>query len=233
MSLKPRHDLEQIITAAACLFFISVAPRSMTAEAELKVPANNGGDVAKAPICIGVQGWDREVAEDLVEKNGGTPWLFVGRKTQIGELWIYSFCKPAVETPRIRRGIAIVLVLRSGSGGSEPKLRVRHSNPYAQVAIEGRDFDQIEGTLDLNLPFRVIGTFNDNELIGLVNFVRSEPSQKSDQPARLQWPIEHMEKKSDGSIEVWTRKDDFSGERATIRQVEGKWIVVSFGRWIA
>jgi len=47
--------------------------------------------------------------------------------------------------------------------------------PYAQVAIEGRAFEEFTDDQDQNRPFLVEGNLSDAELLSIVAFIRPKP----------------------------------------------------------
>ena len=103
---------------------------------------------------------------------------------------------------------------------------------YAQVAIPGRSFNDIQGDQDINRPFRVIGRFDDDELIRLVQFLRSDPPYRG--PERIDpWPFLSMQRKADDSVQVMLRGSVGRGQAITLRQAGQDWVIVSVGMWIA
>jgi hypothetical protein len=50
---------------------------------------------------------------------------------------------------------------------------------WAQVAISGRDYDVLNGEMDVNLPFQVDGDFSDEELVSLVTWIRTSAPRRS------------------------------------------------------
>ena len=100
--------------------------------------------------------------------------------------------------------------------------------------IPGRTFDQIEGDQDINRPFRVIGRFDDTELIRLVEFLRSNPPTRvGGSNAIRPWPILSIDRKADDSVEVLLRGAVMQGQTITLRQAGQDWVIVRVGMWIA
>src|SRR5437773_10157080 len=90
---------------------------------------------------------------------------------------------------------------------------------YAQVAITGRSFNDIQGDQDINRPFRVIGRFDDDELIRLVQLLRSDPPYRG--PERIDpWPFLSMQRKAADSVQVTLRASVGRGQAITRRQAE-------------
>jgi hypothetical protein len=67
----------------------------------------------------------------------------------------------------------ITLRWSADAAGSKVWTVYEANGAYAQVAVAGRSFDQIQGDQDVNRPFNVVGAIVDNELLSIVNFVRS------------------------------------------------------------
>jgi hypothetical protein len=120
-------------------------------------------------------------ALEMVLPAGEKPWLLNGDRPQYGAgQYIEAFLPPTVSTLALRRGIVISVERRNARNifeRPEPSDAwvVKRSEWYAQVAITGRSFDQIQGDQDINRPFRVIGRFDDSELAGAVQSLRSDP----------------------------------------------------------
>jgi hypothetical protein len=181
-----------------------------------------------------------EVARQLTEEDiaglemvlppGEKPWLLNGDRAQYGNgQFIQAFLPPTVSTLVLRRGTVISVERRN------PRHRLERPEPgdewvvertesYAQVAITGRDFDQIQGDQDINLPFRVIGRFDDSELVRCVQSLRSDPTPMS-------WPILSMDRKTGDSVEVMLRRTAFDGQIIMLRQAGRDWIVIPVGWW--
>ena len=182
------------------------------------------GDVAR-------QLTEQDVAAlERVLPTGGTPWLLNGDPGQIpGAEYIDAYLSPTNTTRALRRGTVITVMRRLAPVRIE--WTVQRTESYAQVAIPGRNFDQIEGDQDINRPFRVIGRFDDTELFRLVEFLRSNP------PTRFgsirSWPILSINRKADDSVEVLLRGAVMQGQSITLRQAGKDWVIILVGMWIA
>jgi hypothetical protein len=181
------------------------------------------GDVAR-------QLTEQDIAAlELVLPLGSTPWLLNGDRAQFGNTqFIQAFLPATVSTPALRRG-SVISVQRQNPSDAWV---VQRTESYAQVAIAGKHFDQIEGDQDMNRPFRVIGCFDDNELVGLVQSLRSDSSPIERDFSIRTWPILSLTRKTDDSVEVMLRGAVRQGQIVMMRQSEG-WIVVVVGVWAA
>jgi hypothetical protein len=153
------------------------------------------------------------------------PWLLYGSRIQFGGAkWVQSFLPPTVETKVLRRG-TIVYVER----GTNPMgiWVVQRTESYAQVAIPGRAFNDIRDDHDINRPFRVIGRFEDDELVSLVEFLRSPRSHPAER-----WPIGSI-KKADGSVEVELMETASRGQWISLRKSGQDWVIYGLGGWAA
>jgi hypothetical protein len=187
-----------------------------------------------------------EVARQLTEQDlaalemglqpGEKPWLLNGDRSQLGSgQYIQAFLPPTVSTPVLRRGKVIVVYRRNARNmferpePTDPWV-VERTESYAQVAIAGRNFDQIQGDQaedvlkDINRPFRVIGRFDDSELVQAVQSLRSDP-------APMPWPIMSIERQMDDSMTVMLRKTAWDGQIVILRQAGQNWIVMPVGWW--
>ena len=167
---------------------------------------------------------------ERVLRAGEKPWLLDADRPQSRRgQYIYAFMAATVATPELRRGTVISVERRNRSNaGQSPNLDpawvVERTESYAQVAIAGRDFEDIQGERDINRPFRVIGRFEDSELIRSVQSLRSDP-------APMPWPILSLTRKPDNKIEVQLRKNAFEGEIVWLRQAGQTWTVTVAGSW--
>ncbi len=169
-------------------------------------------------------------ALEMVLPAGEKPWLLNGDRPQYGAgQYIEAFLPPTVSTLALRRGIVISVERRNARNifeRPEPSDAwvVKRSEWYAQVAITGRSFDQIQGDQDINRPFRVIGRFDDSELVQAVQSLRSDP-------APMAWPIGSIERQTYDSMKVMLRKTASEGQIVILRQAGQNWIVMPVGWW--
>ena len=195
------------------------------------------GDVAR-------QLSDQDIAEiERVASTGGRkPWLLNGPRGQIADLRsVEVYLAPDKSTPELRRGAVIDLVtgsvgalaasgIRPAGGATANSWTAMRTEAYCQVAIPGRGYNQVEADGDINRPFRIVGQFDDAELVGLVRFVRSSPpgpvgaSRSTRRAVHGDWPVTAVVRQQD-SIQVRIRSDDFSSELVTLRRQESGWLV--------
>jgi len=171
-------------------------------------------------------------ALELVLPSGAKPWLLNGDPAQIAGLEnIQAYLSPTTATSTLRRG-PVIFATRRISPITE--WAVEGSGTYAQVAIPGREFDQIEGDQDINRPFHVIGNFDDTELVGLARFLRSNPPTIGGESNAIRpWPILSINRKGDGSVEIQLRETNWKGQAITVRQTDHNWAIIRVGMWIA
>ena len=173
-------------------------------------------------------------ALERVLPAGAKPWLLDGDPLQIaGVESIQAYLSPTTATSTLRRG-PVITVRRRISPAPLTDWGVVQSGTYAQVAIPGREFDQIEGNQDINRPFLIIDNFDDAELGGLVTFLRSNPPTTGGKANAVQpWPILSIRREADGSVAVMLRGGVMSGQSITVRQTERGWTIIRIGRWVA
>jgi hypothetical protein len=167
---------------------------------------------------------------------GAKPWLLIGVRAW-GEV-VEAYLEPTSTTPALRRGTVISEWIR------------QRTDSYAQVAIPGRSFDQIEGDQDINRPFRVYGRFDDGELVSLVQLLRSNPPTRGMHSIES-WPILSIRRVEDdccdygrrfpSGVEVSLRETDVGGQAIKLRQAPQEtpawvssskdWIIVAIGTW--
>lgn len=169
---------------------------------------------------------------EMILPSGAKPWLLDGEPAQAPGLeYVAAYLSPTSTSPILRRGMVITVVRRIRPL-TESEWTVQGTRAYAQVAIPGRSFDQIEGDQDTNRPFLVFGRFDDDELVTLVKFLRSNPPTRG--PERIQpWPFLSMQRRADHSVSVMLRGGVGRGQAITLRQARQDWVIVSVGMWVA
>ncbi len=165
--------------------------------------------------------------------SGAKPWLLIGVRSW-GE-HIQAYLAPTVTTPELRRGTVVSGAL---------------TRSYAQVAIPGRSFDQIDGEQDINRPFQVIGRFSDEELVSLVRLLRSNPPTRGMHAIESR-PILSIRRIEDDccdygrrfpdGVQVNLPETDTSGQTIKLRHAPQEtpawvsaskdWIIVAIGTW--
>jgi len=169
---------------------------------------------------------------ELVLPPDSRPWLLNGDQGQIGNAqFIQAFLYPTTTTVALRRGSVISVMRRISPPTS---WTARPAEAYAQVAISGRKFEEIQGDQDINRPFRVLGTFDDNELVQIVAVVRSNSTPGGRGMNAIQpWPILSIDRQGDNSARVMTRGAVMQGQSITLARAGQNWSVVAVGAWIA
>jgi hypothetical protein len=160
----------------------------------------------------------------------GKPWLLLGERGQRPlAQFIEAYLSPDNTTGRVRRGrIVRVSRLAPSSAWTIDNNNYQQGFPrggsYAQVAVSGRSFDQIQGDEDLNRPFLVEGNISDADLVSIVTFIRS--TQLSGGRTTNTGPIQSVSGNSPTSAIVWIRAGAMASEILTLnRQVQG-WVIV-------
>src|SRR5262245_1079150 len=191
--------------------------------------------VATMPLRTG------EVARQLTEQDiaalelvlppGSKPWLLNADNAQVANMqYAQAFLPATVSTPALRRGTVITVERRKPLDAWV----AQRAESYAQVAIPGRNFDQIQGDQDLNRPLRVFGRFDDSELVQLVEFLRSSPPTPGGAPNAIQaWPSLSVVRRGEDSVEVFHRRAADQGQVMMLREAAQNCIAVSVRRWTA
>jgi hypothetical protein len=103
----------------------------------------------------------------------------------------------------------------------------------------GRDWgklDLIGGDPDINRPFRVRGTFEDAELIRIVNLLRSGPAAPLPRGGSASvevLPILSVQRQSSTTVSVILRRQIQAGQTVTLEKRGEDWVVASVRNWIA
>jgi hypothetical protein len=130
---------------------------------------------------------------------GAEPWLLDAYGDSLGVEHVSFYLAPEATSRRLRRGKFVSLERRPGGWNWLWPARWKQESEgrYAQVAIEGREFDSIENEDDPNRPFPVYGDFTDAELISLLSAVRLEDSEEPIVGVDREWELD------DGMVRVY------------------------------
>jgi len=209
---------------------------------------------AGAPSRLGTVGrqlTDAHIAalERLAAAAGGRPWLLVGDEafTPAPRSWFVDiYLAPNVTTDQLRRGRIQTAVSDGTSSGADRKpWRLQDSASWAQVVVPRRAFDEIVGDRDLNRPFRVSGSFDDDEIVSLITFIRTNPKNSSpsasDQarPASIftdvdgSWPVSRIHRSNDGVVEVSLLRSEHDGQTVAVIRADGRWVVTRLTAWVS
>jgi len=195
------------------------------------------------PIRIGADGkrlTNQEVADLLaVLPRGEVPWLINGSGPGafgVGPVQSYQvYMAPISAAPDVRHGVAFEVARPTGmpSGwyirknpGGQPE-----SFHYAQIAIAGRSFDQVQDENDANQPFRLTGVGDDADLVSLITFVRSRYSGPviGVLVGPLEFPPIEFLRVAAGEVRVTLRQTRTEGTFLSLRRLGRGWEVLSQG----
>lgn len=182
---------------------------------------------------------DDDVAQiqSLASQAGRRAWLALGLQSPVAHLRsVDVFLEPDAVSSRARRGRMITMTASRATFSKNKAWTVTATGLYGQVSWQGRDFDQIENDRDRNQPFELSGDFTDDELVSLVDFVRSSPKgpkRKERTPYANQvegrWPVHCLRRQPDGSIQVWLRRDAGSRQIVHVSRDGPDWRVTRVG----
>jgi hypothetical protein len=147
---------------------------------------------------------------------GKKAWLLVGPYGQSGQT-IAAYTVPDTGTAEVRRG-SMTTVRRDVAANRWVAAR---SMKWVQVSINGRDFNAIEGSLDLNRPFTLNGSLDDAELVRIVRLIRSNTAVEHT------WPINNVLVESSTSIQVMLSGPDMFLQRVILQKQGENWVVSS------
>ncbi len=191
---------------------------------------------------------DQDVADivRVASVTGPQPWLISGF---CGQLCGYAegvgaYLPPEKSTSEFRRGTFVTLERRllkwsiisslpiPLSDTGQPVWVVKGHGSYTQVAVPDRQFESINGDQDINRPFAIDGSFDDDELVRLARFIRSSPAgpSASGDPVTKSihgdWPILSVTRTGD-KISVRIREKELSWQDITLVARQSDWTIVS------
>ena len=206
------------------------------------------------PVRLGYTGKHLSTADvqdiaSLLPEDPGNIWLAVGHAPNLlnePRWYVEVFLAPDRTTPALRRGRVetVVAALSGPQAYSGPKQWQKSATAeYAQVPVRGTDPTRVVDGDDLNRPFRVVGSFTDEDLIAIVDYIRSRPVARDranqrgpfTDRARGEWPIGFIVRSGDDvEVTLLEPKDrEKSGQRAALRRDGRHWTLTRVGYWIA
>jgi hypothetical protein len=214
---------------------------------------------AQSIIRLGPTG-NRLSADDLAQiarlarENGGEAWVVVAYPPPFdsGARWYATvFIGPSNWKSDLNLGktLSIVAALNSPTAYEGQKTwRVDRVGQYAQVPVPGSDPRFVPGGRDLNRPFPVAGSVDEEALKAIVSLIRSSPTVQppkstTGQPVAPiftkvngQWPIARVLFRDSAAAEVSLtdeRPAEKSGQSVTLRKTATGWSVQGLSYWIA
>jgi len=187
---------------------------------------------------------DKDVTQiaKLSSVDAKRPWLLdTSRSHVLPETWYVSaHLAPSTSSKGLRRGQLVVLASRV-TGGTAQRWRVTDRlDGWAQVAVGSRAIAVVVTEDAMDRPFRVTGTFTDDDLVSLVNYTRASPRVPPLPPApdgevvfsgpngldgRL--PILSVERRDAVWAEVWVGRTTGWSFRGDMAFRGGRWVLVS------
>jgi len=214
---------------------------------------------AIAPIRLGPTG-DRLTNDDLDQIGrlsqgvGGVVWVLVGHPPMFDgspPWYVEAYLEPDRTSSEVRRG-RIQLVKASlpsqTAYAAAKRWELVSGAEYAQVVVQGTKPHAITGSRDLNRPFRIVGTINDEALVAIVALIRSSPKVPPPPDARTSQPIAGIFTQVEGSwpIVSMTRQGNAvevslidpkpfekSGQKVMLRGSGKSWTAEWLSIWIA
>ncbi len=189
-------------------------------------------------------------ADDLrqIQRLGGEPWIVVARQAAALTTALGAESRAAsifIQPDRFDEELTTGLVLHaqgiSRKGSKTREWVVRSMGRWSQVAGPGRGPAEVVGPRDINRPFYVGGSINDDRLREAIALIRSSPriapppSTRRRAPVhaiftnvRGDWPVQSVKARDASTITVYLldeRPDERSGQRVELALVEGRWTV--------
>jgi hypothetical protein len=152
--------------------------------------------------------------------------------------YVDLFIWPSVTEGRLRRGSFVQLLCEPASTTTPCEVwrASEEAGPYAQVSEAHRPFSSTTRVLsEIERPFRVSGNFSDNEIIEIVDFLRSSPSVGSSRSGELEssssmpvdgrLPLQYLARENDFEVSVWLSRDGYVFQGVTLLRAKNGWQV--------
>jgi hypothetical protein len=169
-----------------------------------------------------------EQITDLAISAGKRPWLLLGLPVVMsGFEHVTLYLQPDVTGARVQRGRMLRLVAeRPPFVPVRSAWRISESLSYACIAAPGRRPGEISSKSDIGWPFAVEGEFDDDMLISIVAFIRSQP--RIPMPAFRKEvpnaPISTIARRDD-AIVVGLLTGDSMWDQVWLASKNGQWVI--------
>ena len=182
-------------------------------------------------------------------------WVLVGqpRGFEPSNSWyVTAYLAPDHLRTDIRRGRVSLLKAEMPSPEAydgPKKWALVSTGDYAQVPLSGSRPDSITSGRDLNRPFKVVGTVDDDSLVAIVSSIRAGPSIAVEFQAKTgppptgiflrvekSWPTNSLLMLSADAVEVSlldTSPSEKSGQKVWLRKYGTSWTVTRLTGWVA
>ncbi len=180
----------------------------------------------------------------LAARDGKAVWLLQGDTSQTlpETRFIDAYLEADASTTRLRRGRLISLESRIGNGAALHWVLRSPVARYAQVAVEPNRWPASLKDQSIERPFLVDGDFTDEDLVGLISFVRSSPKspKRVDPDGTIHldsfdvdgtMPISQVSR-TDSTVTVVLPGSTRHGHTAYLRRVDGSWKLLRVTMWI-
>jgi hypothetical protein len=157
---------------------------STLALAATALQGTDGGLIRQGDVALRLSDSALATVEAMVSKPGEKMWLLQGATggLQFGDdvLFLTAYLESKAVAPRLRRGRRTMLEARLASASTKEPIPsgIGRTETYAQVSLRGRSFNDMQREWKANPPFLVVGEFADEELVRLVDFIRTSPPEQ-------------------------------------------------------
>jgi hypothetical protein len=158
--------------------------------------------------------------------------------TTLGQVHLDAYLEPDVHSAGLRRGRVLQLLASERPGTARSAWTVTATRAFAQVVPPGRHARDIRGDWDAARPFLVEGDIDDETLVGVVLFIRSDPAiprvREGLLPSHVagHWPVSVISRRGDTFV-VGLQTGEFTGHTVSVEWRDGAWVVTDFAMWIA
>ena len=179
---------------------------------------------------------DIAVIKERARESCPTLWLVQAFRSQLADSqYVEAYCAAAPSLHcdvYLRRGSYVSVTIRPASPWA-----VSGTGQYAQVTDTATP-DRVPGVRDIRRPFRVSGSFTDDELVSLVAYIRSSPQGpqligRRDERVEGGWPLSGVWKRDNGTVDVALDRGDMASQTVKLQRVNQRWVIVSIGFVIA
>ena len=174
----------------------------------------------------------------LANAAGKPPWLIIGfRSMSAGVATVTVYLRQDIVDVPVQRGVMQRLIADEPRPPAQRSLwRLKDTGSYAYIAAAAEQRDHLADERDVSWPFAVEGDFDDATLISIVTFIRSKPRIPGRGPDQLpntvaEAPISVVAR-AGAQIIVALRTGEAQGQRVTLTQTGGEWLITRVEEWI-
>ena len=165
-------------------------------------------------------------ATHTARKHGGEPWVIVAHQLPGIAAWSLDlYVTPVQPMAVVRRGT--LLSILAGDNRGRPRWSIVRTQTYAHVRVRSQHPYEVRSPSDPARPFAIDGELSDQDILSVVDFLRSRPRYRGEGNERTvdRLPIQSLAQTRDGQIRARLGVDFDSMQEVMVKRLPDGWTV--------